>query len=74
MSRLDELNARGFDQSVQAGRPCCQSWIVRCSQCDAAVINGIPCHETGCPRAPHECHGCSSQIPARARYCPECAS
>lgn len=22
---------------------------VRCSQCEACVINGTPCHETGCP-------------------------
>ena len=50
MSRLDELKARGFDRSLQAGRPGCESWIVRCSSCDAAVINSVPCHEPGCPR------------------------
>jgi len=24
---------------------------VRCSQCEALVINGIACHETGCPNS-----------------------
>lgn len=22
---------------------------VKCSQCNALVINGVPCHEQGCP-------------------------
>jgi hypothetical protein len=25
---------------------------VGCSQCDALVIQGVACHETGCPNAP----------------------
>ena len=25
---------------------------IRCSQCEALVINGYPCHETGCPNPP----------------------
>ena len=24
---------------------------IGCSQCDALVINGTPCHERGCPNA-----------------------
>jgi hypothetical protein len=27
---------------------------VKCSQCDAIVINGIACHETGCPNKPRD--------------------
>lgn len=27
---------------------------VKCSQCEAVVINGIACHETGCPNQPYE--------------------
>jgi hypothetical protein len=27
------------------------SWRVRCSQCEALVINGVATHETGCPNA-----------------------
>jgi len=38
---------RGFDESrVEDGT--CQ---VACSQCVAAVINNMPCHEEGCPNA-----------------------
>lgn len=22
---------------------------IRCTNCEALVINGLPCHETGCP-------------------------
>jgi len=24
-------------------------WNVKCSQCEAIVINGTPCHEQNCP-------------------------
>jgi hypothetical protein len=24
---------------------------IRCNQCEAAMINGVFCHETGCPNA-----------------------
>lgn len=58
----------GFDlsTSTRAGSR------VECSQCAAAVINGIPAHETGCPNATHECAGCNARIPVRQRYCEEC--
>ena len=26
-----------------------------CSQCEALTINGVYCHETGCPLAPKTC-------------------
>jgi hypothetical protein len=28
-----------------------KTYRVWCNQCDALVINGIPCHETGCRNA-----------------------
>jgi hypothetical protein len=50
-SRLgEELRRLGFDLS----RYCRADgyYRVRCSQCEALVINGIPSHETGCPNTP----------------------
>ena len=41
------LRRQGFDRSNynrETGH-----WRVRCSQCQALVINGVPCHERGCP-------------------------
>ena len=37
----------GFDLAYAI--PFEHAWKVRCSQCEALVINGIACHETGCP-------------------------
>lgn len=65
-----ELEARGFDACVQG-----EGYLrIGCTQCDALVIQGVPCHETGCPNATKECAGCWAQIPARAwtRYCEDC--
>lgn len=45
---------------------------VSCDSCQAAQINGIYCHESGCPNAVHECAGCNTLIPVNAKYCPEC--
>lgn len=45
--RGEKLRRRGFDESYydrSDGR-----YRVRCSQCQALVINGVPCHERGCP-------------------------
>lgn len=46
-SHVQQLRDRGFDESYYDRSSC--AWRVRCSQCDAMVINGVPCHETGCP-------------------------
>jgi hypothetical protein len=35
-----------------------------CNHCEALMINGLFCHETGCPEARRE----------RARHCPECGT
>lgn len=45
---------------------------VRCSQCEALVINGTPTHERGCPNATHECAGCNARVPANVKYCNDC--
>lgn len=43
---LKKVKEQGFDasRSVGVGRI-----SVRCSQCNACVINGVACHEHGCP-------------------------
>ena len=46
-SNLEGLMALGFDKSTYA--KVTKTWHVQCSQCDAKVINSVPCHEHGCP-------------------------
>lgn len=70
-SRLSHYRTLGFDRSEHI--PFTRQYRIRCSSCEALVINGVPCHETGCPVAVHECHGCNTLIPARQRYCADCA-
>lgn len=41
------LRAGGFDHSTYNRST--HSWRVRCSRCSALCINGVPCHEQGCP-------------------------
>ena len=43
----DHLRKQGFDRTSydrSTGR-----YHVGCSQCEAVVINGVACHEHGCP-------------------------
>lgn len=49
-SKIEELRDRGFDLSEAI--PFQKAWKVRCSQCEALVINGHATHETGCPNQP----------------------
>lgn len=67
---LTQLVALGFDASSSDGTGHAS---VSCSRCAAVVINDTPCHEHGCPNLMHECNGCDAIIPARQRYCEECA-
>ena len=46
VSKLQLLRQQGFDQSEAVFE---RAWKVKCSQCQALVINGIPAHENGCP-------------------------
>lgn len=41
------LKKKGFDLSYYDRKTGYHN--VRCSQCESLVINGIACHETGCP-------------------------
>lgn len=47
---LERLHGEGFDFSqVYTDDDGNEAVSVRCSQCSALVINGVACHETGCP-------------------------
>lgn len=69
MTVLQSLRIQGFDESAHI--PFAKSYRVRCSQCEALTINGIACHETGCPNQTHECKGCDTIISYRG-YCEDC--
>jgi hypothetical protein len=43
------LRSQGFDKILIERKE--RSIRVSCSQCEALVINGVACHETGCPNA-----------------------
>jgi hypothetical protein len=47
---LKWLKLLGFDKSyrIRGTGANAASYAVRCSQCEAAVINQTPCHERGC--------------------------
>lgn len=44
---LQKILSLGFDRSEHI--PFTKGFRIRCSQCEACCINGVPCHETGCP-------------------------
>lgn len=46
-SYVQRLRDQGFDRAEHI--PFTKRYRIRCSQCQAAAINGYPCHETGCP-------------------------
>lgn len=69
---LDDILARGFDRSELDEDD--NTISVKCSYCDALVINGVPCHERGCENQTHECEECCTQIPASQRICEDCAN
>lgn len=67
---LAYYRALGFDQSAHV--PFTRQYRIACSNCAALVINGVPCHETGCSAAMHECNGCNAIVPLRVKYCEDC--
>jgi hypothetical protein len=67
---LAQLRALGFDESTHM--PFTKYFRPKCSCCEAICINGVPCHETGCPQATHECSGCNELIPTNQKYCESC--
>lgn len=44
---------------------------IRCDQCDMLMINGVACHETGCPNS-RKVYRDGEWV--RVRECPECGS
>ncbi len=66
---LQDLQARGFDRSTRGSAYSVQ---LGCSQCAALAINGIGCHETGCPNIVHECKGCNERVNRDGAYCVDC--
>lgn len=52
MSQLQQLKEQGFDLSTVV--PFAREWRVRCSQCEALVINGVATHERRCPNEVHD--------------------
>ena len=66
--RIAELESQGFDQTYASGR----YLRPKCSQCDALVIQGVACHETGCRNQVYECNGCSAVVERRGAYCHDC--
>jgi hypothetical protein len=55
--KLQYFESWGFDKcSYIRGE---QAYKIGCSQCQASVLNGVACHEAGCPndhRVISECH------------------
>ncbi len=74
-ARIAVLQSMGFDNSYFTRKRTNYPATIspRCSQCEVLVIQGVACHETGCPNAKHECHGCNELIPVNHKYCEECS-
>lgn len=51
-SYLAHLRSQGFDLSTHT--PFTKYYRPRCSQCEVLCINGMACHETGCPHIVRE--------------------
>ncbi len=72
---VNDLIAQGFDRTALVGAHGGSSGDgvrVKCSQCEAVFINGVPCHETGCPNQTHECEGCHATVARKGAYCEDC--
>lgn len=73
-SRLDEVIMLGFDLSEIDADDGQSVLRVRCSQCQAATVNGITCHEHGCPNQKSECRECGGVCEKHERLCESCAN
>lgn len=58
---IAELRALGFEGSKHI--PGTSQYRVRCYSCEALVISGTPCHETGCPEKRVKCRECGCLMP-----------
>jgi hypothetical protein len=63
MSLTAEMHRRGFDLTHAV--PFERGVRLRCSQCEALSINGIPTHERGCPNVVPVCRECGNLDPDR---------
>ena len=48
-------------------------YIPKCDQCDSVTINGLYCHETGCPNA-RKRYDTDSELWVEVVTCPECGN
>jgi hypothetical protein len=48
---LDRLRYHVTGAIERGEKTAITSLRVKCTDCEALVINGLPCHETGCPAA-----------------------
>lgn len=51
----------------------------KCNSCEMLSINGVACHEIGCPDVPHvcDCFQCGGEFESdsrHARVCPDCVA
>jgi hypothetical protein len=69
MTKTAYFQMLGFD--LTKAIPFQKGVRVRCSQCEAMVINGLATHERGCPNQKHECKGCNAIIDYKG-YCSDC--
>ena len=65
---IEKYESMGFDKTTV------KHYTTRlgCSGCDCYFINGIACHETGCPNTTYECKGCNEILDYQG-YCAECS-
>jgi hypothetical protein len=71
MNTVSQMEALGFDQTEDTGEG---TLLIKCSRCEALVINGIATHERGCPNQTGECVECGAVVPKRQRLCEDCAN
>ena len=50
IENISNLKKMGFDETYYDKEDI--AYVVICSQCEALVINNVPCHEIGCPNQP----------------------
>jgi hypothetical protein len=69
--RIAHLVSLGFDltERHKGSRHCLR---IKCSQCRAFTVNGVPCHERGCRNEMKECDGCGNIVPRNQKYCQDC--
>lgn len=71
ISQTARLVALGFDLSYTI--PFERGARIKCSQCEAVCINGVPCHERGCPNETFECAECEGgRVQRKGATCEGC--